>query len=73
MCPIVVGLYDALVYTGVGTFFGARERMNEIVGTIAEPRIKRRTSLRAPSTTAVRSKNIISAYSRDESMVRKDE
>jgi hypothetical protein len=31
------------VYTG-GHLLGARERMNEIVGTVAEPRIQRRTS-----------------------------
>src|SRR5215208_5332788 len=31
------------VYTG-GHLFGARERKNEIVGTVAEPRIQRRTS-----------------------------
>jgi hypothetical protein len=31
-------------YIRVSTFLGARHRKNEIVGTIAEPRIKRRTS-----------------------------
>ena len=46
------------VYTG-GHLFGARERKNKIVGTIAEPRIQRRTSdLLDPYTTAVRSKNV---------------
>jgi hypothetical protein len=33
-----VHLRDVLVYTGGGTFSGARERKDEIVGTIAEPR-----------------------------------
>jgi hypothetical protein len=42
MCPIVLGPYDALVYTGEAPFRGSGK--NEIVGTIAEPRIKRRTS-----------------------------
>jgi hypothetical protein len=32
------------LYIRVGTFFGARERKDKIVGTIAEPRTKRRTS-----------------------------
>jgi hypothetical protein len=44
VCHKIVHLCNALVYTGGGTFFGARERTNEIVGTTAEPRIKRRTS-----------------------------
>jgi hypothetical protein len=71
MCYIVVGPYDALVNTGVGTFFGARERMNEIVGTIAEPRTQKEADLLERSVyhcSAIQ--NIISAYSRDESMVR---
>jgi hypothetical protein len=44
VCHKIVHLCNALVYTGGGIFFGARERTNEIVGTTAEPRIKRRTS-----------------------------
>src|SRR5918995_4618413 len=39
---ILLGLYDALAYTGGGTFSGARERKDNLVGTIAEPP-KRRT------------------------------
>jgi hypothetical protein len=48
------------VYTGKP--FGARERKNEIVGTIAEPRIKRWTSwISVP--LQIRSQNTTSGYS----------
>jgi hypothetical protein len=47
------------VYAGEAPFRGSGKKEDEIVGTIAEPRIQRRTSdLLDPYTTAVRSKNI---------------
>ena len=50
-----------LVHTGKP--FGARERKNEIVGTIAEPRIKRWTSC-ISIPLQIRSQNTTSGYSR---------
>src|SRR5687768_3230622 len=41
MCYIVLDPYDALVYTG-RHLFGARQRKDEFVGTIAESRIESR-------------------------------
>ena len=41
MCYIVLDRYDALVYTG-RHLFGARQRKDEFVGTIAESRIESR-------------------------------
>src|SRR5215207_6950146 len=41
MCYIVRDPYDALVYTG-RHLFGARQRKDEFVGTIAESRIESR-------------------------------
>jgi hypothetical protein len=52
------------VYTG-RHLFGARQRKDKIVGTIAEPRIQRRISvLLDPYTIAIRSQNITSGNSR---------
>ena len=56
MCYFVLGPYDA-PYIRVGTFFGARERKNGIVGTIAEPRTHKEADLLDTYTTALRSQN----------------
>jgi hypothetical protein len=42
MCSIVLALYDVLVYTGRATFFGARERKNELLGQSPSPELTKK-------------------------------